>query len=225
MSGDMTHTEAIDLLAWYVTDSLEAVEAAAVAKHVESCETCRQEVRELKLVHQSVAEVGVEEPAYRPALVDEALARIDAAAQPRERPPHGPFAALASVLRALAHSIGWDTTPVFARVALVAQFALLVAIGTIAFRAQQHVAEVGPITTSAGLPAAPTGARLSVAFRDSATIEQVQTLLGELDSQIVAGPTALGLYTIVIGPRTNVDQVARQLQASGLATFVAPVAQ
>ena len=226
MSSDMTHNEAIDLLAWYVTDSLESDEAAAVAKHVESCETCRQEVRELKLVHQSVAEVGVEEPAYRSALVDEALARIDAAAQERKRPSHGPFAALASVLRALGHSIGWDTTPVFARVALVAQFALLVAIGTIAFRAQQHlIADVGPITTSSGQTAAPTGARLSVAFRDSATIEQVQTLLGELDSQIVAGPTALGLYTIVIGPRTNVDQVARQLQASGLATFVAPVAQ
>src|SRR5262245_25511214 len=175
MSSDMTHNEAIDLLAWYVTDSLESGEAAAVAKHIESCETCRQEVRELKLVHQSVAEVGVEEPAYRSALVDEALARIDAAKPERKRTSHGPFAALGSALRALAHSIGWDTTPVFARVALVAQFALLVAIGTFAMR-EQTVVKDRVFTTTADHVAVPTGARLSVAFRDSATIEQVQTL-------------------------------------------------
>ena len=224
MSSDMTHSEAIDLLAWYVTDSLDADESAAVARHVEACETCKQEVRELKLVHRSVAEVGVEEPAYRPAIADEALARIDAMAQERKRESHGPLAALASVLRALAHGIGWDATPVFARVALVAQFALLLAIGTIAMR-ERPTAIDRVYTTTAAQTTAPAGARLSVVFRDSATIEQVQTLLGELDSQIVAGPTAMGFYTIAIGPRTNVDQVARQLQASGLATFVAPVAQ
>jgi len=223
MSSDMTHSEAIDLLAWYVTDSLDREESAAVARHVESCETCRQEVRELKLVHQSVAEVGVEEPAYRPALVDEALARIDQLAGERKRQPRGPVVALTAAVRALGHAIGWDATPVFARVALVAQLALLIAIGSIAMRERPIGHEY--VKTLSGQTAAPTGARLSVAFRDSATFAQVQTLLGELDSQIVAGPTALGLYTIAIGPRTNVDQVARQLQASGLATFVAPVAR
>jgi anti-sigma factor RsiW len=225
MSSDMTHSEAIDLLAWYVTESLDADERAAVARHLESCETCKQEVRELSLVHQSVAEVGSEEPAYRPAIVDEALARIDQLTSERKRAPRGPFAALAAALRGLGHGIGWDATPVFARVALVAQFALLIAIGTIAMRERPIAVDRPVFATSAGQQSVPAGARLSVAFRDSATMAQVQTLLGELDSQVVAGPTALGLYTIAIGPRTNVDQVARQLQASGLATFVAPVAR
>ena len=218
----MKHSEAIDLLAWYVAGTLEPMENEGVEAHVDECDECRAELREMRLLHEAVAEVGADEPAYRPQLVDEALAtirRVEARPQAREPARRSPFDAVARFVGDFVDSISWRATPAFAKVAIAGQFALLAALAV-------FVVREGPrddgFRTASGTSSTIVGARFTVQFRDDATLVAIGQALANLDAEIVAGPTASGLYTIVV-PEARTRNLDKQLEASGLVRYVAPV--
>ena len=65
----------------------------------------------------------------------------------------------------------------------------------------------------------------TLTFAPGVTEAQVRTLLLEERASIVAGPSAIGLYTIVLDDGVDADAAARRLQASGIVTFLQPAPQ
>ncbi|MCR6497053.1 hypothetical protein LJB71_13030 [Thermomonas sp. S9] len=72
------------------------------------------------------------------------------------------------------------------------------------------VALSGPAT-----PVPTAGARLQVAFAADARLADINALLLQLDASVVAGPSALGLYTLQVAPDTAA-QALQRLQSSPL---------
>jgi hypothetical protein len=64
-------------------------------------------------------------------------------------------------------------------------------------------------------PPPANGARLQVAFAADARLADINTLLLQLDASVVAGPSALGLYTLQVPPDTAA-QALQRLQSSPL---------
>lgn len=65
----------------------------------------------------------------------------------------------------------------------------------------------------AGVPVSQGQRILTVAFRPQATESAIRTALANSSAQIVAGPSALGLYTVAV-PGANADLMETQLRAA-----------
>jgi hypothetical protein len=86
--------------------------------------------------------------------------------------------------------------------------------------------DAGTFVALSGPPPAPAPhadhALLQVGFTETARITEINRLLLQLDASLVAGPSALGLYTLAIAP-DKLAAVQQQLQASPLVDSVAQV--
>jgi hypothetical protein len=216
----MKHEEANDLLSWYATGTLDATESEAVEAHVVDCTRCGAELAELRFLHVAVAEDGAEEPAFRPELIQNALAQIDREARD-ERSSDGVLAPLAGWFNTFAARFAWSGTPAFARYALVGQLALVVGLAAVLVLRQPVEQEYG--TLSGGAPQTDQIVRYSLVFAPEVREGDLRLLLQEVEAELVAGPSSLGVYTI--GVRAEVDQetVLARLRDSELIAFVEPV--
>lgn len=220
----MNHQEIIELLPWYVNATLSSEEKAIVSSHLEGCAECAGEVRSLTAMRKAVIAVGDQAPDPSPFLLNRALAEIEnyerqrAQAEGRPAPKPENFR---DRLRAFREN-WWPATPVFARLAMATQLALLLAVGTIAVYQYEHprvVRESGYGTASG--PSGPnTGveakARISVAFNEKASAQEIRQTLSEINGTIVDGPSAQGFYTVQLpfAPEqtAEVDRVVQKLQ-------------
>ena len=244
----MNIEQARELLPWYATGSLQPDEARAVAAQVAENKELALELEELRLLHDAVAEEGAEEPEFRPQLIQEALQRIDALEAEQTAPvardtaspednardnnarennarenvvPITAAPRASGRLRRWAASIQWQATPVFARAAMVGQLALITLLATAVL--QREPADQVSQTLSGPEVAAPAvGPRWRVAFNDEVSEQQLRQLLQDNGLQIVAGPSALGIYTVapVDGSATD-DSRYRTLQQSAMIRYVA----
>ncbi|WP_240098126.1 hypothetical protein [Thermomonas flagellata] len=83
--------------------------------------------------------------------------------------------------------------------------------------------DFAPLSAPANAPAAGTDrVQLQVAFASEARIAEVNALLQALDAAIVAGPSALGLYTVAVA-RPRAPQTLDALRASPLVDSADPV--
>ncbi len=236
----MNRLEAEQLLPWFVAGTLETAEAAAVQAFIDSGEIPRSQLEELALFADSVAETGAEEPAYNPAILTRAMAQLDQLEQARPDEPlvvreaHSEATAndsgsgiFANLLDRLQWSLQWNKTPPLARLAIGAQFALLlglaVALGVGEGADEGLVDGQADYETVAG-PVAAT-ADLSVVFVPSAAETQIRKLLIDNQASIIAGPTALGIYTIDIADSADLQIASDNLSASPLTLLVQPAAQ
>jgi Putative zinc-finger len=219
----MNHQEIIELLPWYVNATLNREEQAIVASHLEGCAECAGEVRTLTAMRKAVIAVGDQAPDPSPFLLNRALAEIEnyerqrAQAEGRPAPKPGNFR---DRLRAFREN-WWPATPVFARLAMAAQLALLLAVGTIALYQYQHprVVRESPYGTASGPSGPNTGgearAKISVAFNEKASAREIRQALSEINGTIVDGPSAQGFYTVQLplAPEqtAEVDKVVQKL--------------
>jgi len=219
----MNHQEIIELLPWYVNATLSSEEKAIVASHLEGCAECAGEARSLAAMRKAVIAVGDQAPDPSPFLLNRALAEIEdyerqrAQADGRPAPKPGNFS---DRVRAFREN-WWPATPVFARLAMATQLALLVAVGTVALYQYSHprVVRESPYGTAAGpsgTPGAEAKAKISVAFNEKASAHEIRQALSEIDGTIVDGPSAQGFYTVQLpfAPEqtTEVDKVVQKLQ-------------
>jgi len=73
----MTECEkTLEMLPWYVTGKLGAADAAAVAAHIQTCETCRRELAEVVWVRNSVSVVTRDLPSVRQHVWRRVLSRV-----------------------------------------------------------------------------------------------------------------------------------------------------
>ena len=198
----MNHHEIIELLPWYVNATLDQGERDLVATHLEGCGECANEVRSLTAIRKAVIAAGDQAPEPSPRLLDRALAEIEnyererGAAQAESQKPLKPNSFSRSV-RAFGAS-WWPATPVFARFAMVAQLAALLAIGTLAVYQLKHpnIVYKSLSETSGQETGSAARARISVGFHDKASAREIRQALSEVNGTIVDGPSSLGLYTV-----------------------------
>ena len=182
----MNENELRELLPWYAADSLEPDERAGVEAALAANQHLRAELAELQVMHAAVGETAGEAQ-WNPALITRTLARVDAY-EARQAAPSG----LGRLGAWLAENLfsGWSGVPTFAKVAVAAQFALLLALGG-SWLAQPEVS--GGYAT-VGLD--PDAAQIKLGFQPGIDEATLRETIRELEGRIVDGPSALGLYTI-----------------------------
>lgn len=89
--------------------------------------------------------------------------------------------------------------------------------------APQSTQDFAPLSAPASAPAAGADrVQLQVAFAGQARLAEVNALLQEVDAAIVAGPSALGLYTVAVA-RAGAPQALDKLRASPLVDSADPL--
>ncbi len=229
----MNRREAEELLPWFVAGTLDSAESDAVQAFIDSGEIAKSQLEELALFAESVGETGAEEPAYNPAILTRAMQQLDQVEQAqadeplvvREAQNHQttPDDSGSGWFASLLDRLQWTMTPPLARIAIGAQFALLLGL-VVALGAGEGVDDgQGGYETVATVP--PSAADLSVVFVPGTAETQIRKLLLDNQASIIAGPTALGVYTLDISDSFDLQVASDNLSSSSLTLLVQPAAQ
>ena len=211
----MKHQEIIESLPWYVNGTLDQAERAAVTQHLAAgCDECAREVKSLRALHKAVKAVGDEAPEPSPFLLNRALAEIEDYERTRAQDQSR------QSVKAPASPSLWDRlreswsprTPVFARLALATQLALVLVLGAVAVYQYENPQVIYKTTSDNS----GTKAKLSVIFNENATEGGIRQTLEEIHGSIIEGPTAQGRYTIQLAisleQTAELDKIVRALQ-------------
>lgn len=208
------HEEIALLLPWFANRRLEPAERRRVADHLDGCGDCRRQLDTLGAMHREVRSAGAAEPGPSRDLLAETMARIEAEA-PREKPV--PF-----------WLAWWQATPAPAQWALAAQLLLLIGLAA----ALWLPAGRGPVVTAGsgpGVASSAAGPRLQVGFTPTAPESAIRQAMLAVDGEIVAGPSALGLYTVELAAEPGDGQavtaaLARLRGLDGVVDYAEPLA-
>ncbi len=207
-------------LAWYANGTLDEAERAEMEAWLAAHPEARQRLAEIDFLQGTVAEVTADEPQLDPGGFDLLMAQIDVQEQEQElelelevvetsvapelteQPepvwtgqPEKP--GLAQQLREwFEETFQWSLTPAFARVAVVAQFALVAVLGTALYLPQEEAGyevlsgETGAVTAIEGV------VLVDIGLNPTMTLAELQALLQTQRATIVGGPNSLGFYRI-----------------------------
>ena len=226
-----------ELLAWYVNGTLDEAERAEVERWLDSDPEARLALAEYEFMAASVAEQGDEEPSFAvDAGLDRLMAQIDseqaqsqnhadtaktASTSNTADSESGPFARLANWLN---QTLQWQLTPNFAKVAVVSQFALVMALGAAVLLLDNPNGGMEPgyevlsgqnggtsniitDTTAIGAPQADIG------LNPQTTLAQLQQLLKRHQARIIDGPNSIGVYRIAFTDTPAAPALAQRLDA------------
>jgi len=227
------HEKTWELLPWFVNGTLPAEQVAFVEQHVTTCAECAIEVRAHHALQEQLREGDAvlmapqsawQKMAERLDDEDEALTARYAArgANPTRRETIGAapwtwaVAAQALIIVGLASALWWQTrTP--DEESLQASAATLPQYQT--------------LTSAAESPNGPGVVR--VVFRHDLALAEVNALLRALSTQIVAGPTEAGVFTLSApasasnlseAEKNSVGQLLTRLRADARVIFAEPAA-
>lgn len=200
------HDYVWELLPWYVNESLSPDETSEVEAHMENCPVCQSEVARCKELNLAVK--ANPQKTWTPSAPHFAnvLANVDAY-ENRQAQSRG--------------SPGWiekwfpwlGDTPRPARFTLAFQGALVLALAsTLLVRA--FVPTAGYQTLSNPAEPSVLGAQqVRLVFAEDITEKELRGLLLEIPARIVAGPTALGVYTVALNPSREDAEVSQKALA------------
>lgn len=202
---DLTHREIEELLPWYANGTLTVAEKATVAQHLDHCPTCRVDLEQCSIfathVHQP------DEEAWRPPVghFDRLMAEIDRLATP-------PASIQSAKTRPslLQQVLDWLwATPSPVRWTLAFESLAVAALAAAVWLPMSPTAETRYETLSRGEDhPTVTAIQVRVVFADLLTVGDLQTLLDEIGGQLVAGPSALGIYTVALAPGDSTPATA-----------------
>lgn len=176
------HDEALRLLPWLVSGSLEAEERSWVDAHVAGCPECRGERALLEDLHATCLQDEESD-----AGVDAGWQRVRACVQPRAPAP--------SAWQAWRRR--WAGTPGWVGWTLATQAALFVAAGALLLTALPRPAATPAAYHTLGTSSAGT---LMVMVDPGMREAQWRGLLQASGARIVDGPTAAGAYLLAVPP-------------------------
>ena len=205
MRSRLSHDRAFELLPWLVNDTLQGDERKQLELHVRDCLVCR---KELSSQHALAAAINVQPTLDLSAQqgFDALLGRIDAAEQ-RSRASYGRWRTL------FASPLLWTSVSA----AAVAIIVVAVWLGRPSGEQEESV----PFST---LAQPSSGALVDVIFAPGTSETRMRTLLQELGVTIVAGPSALGRYTIRAEamPPGGIDALIARLREDPSVRFAGP---
>ena len=190
------HDYVWELLPWYVNDGLSQQESAEVDVHLRDCPICQNEVVRCKNEYASVK--ANERDTWTPSAPHFAkvMANVDAFEKrsAQSNPPAG----------WLAKWFPWlGATPGPARFTLGLQGALVLALATTLFYRVLIPTEGYRTLSNPGAQTQGTRIQCRVVFADDITEKQLRELLLSIDSQVIEGPSPLGVYSIALSEKNS----------------------
>ncbi|MGH8567534.1 MAG: anti-sigma factor family protein [Gammaproteobacteria bacterium] len=185
------HREVLELLPWYVNDTLDAVERQKVESHLALCLGCQTEVARWQTLAKAVQ--ATDDNVWHPssdhlAHILGRIDKLDPHRVPRKRPSF--IQRWWSWLGEVGHTPRWA---VFAPIVVACGLAVAALWPAPSpLPPSYETLSDGPI-----LPRVePTLVRL--VFADTITERQMRTLLTNIGASIVQGPSAMGTYTVAL---------------------------
>jgi hypothetical protein len=189
LRGD-PHEEAQRLLPWFVNDTLDAEERAAVDAHLVECEACRADLAEEHVLMAQVASIPLD--------VEQGFAALRArvVAQPALARRARPAARTGAPGRFFGQTVtlGW---------AVGAQAAALVLMVGVVAVLPRHNPQ--PTYKTLGAPPQPAVGNMLVIFKPDLTERDMQTLLDGVDARVVDGPSASHAWVLRVAPAARVE--------------------
>jgi hypothetical protein len=201
------HEQVWELLPWYVNGTLDDSERETVAHHISMCQTCEGEVVRCRTLVSLLS--TDDEPAWKPssAHFNRLMTRVD-----RESSLPTSERWRLSMHEWLEKSRAvFQSTPSPMRWALAAQTAVMVLI--VMATMSTWIAAPLPYSTLSDpvLSDEASQSQISVVFAEDITEQEVRTLLNTIEGAIVAGPSAMAVYTVAV-PASG-DRRSDQVQA------------
>lgn len=183
------------LLAWYANGTLEGAERREVEAWLDNNPEAQLTLAEHQFMQQSVCEVGAEEPEFNAeAGFDKLMARIETEQAANETVALS-ATPVARCRNWITETLQWQMTPTFARVALVSQLGVVLALGVVVLLPGE-VNEDYRVLSGAPALTINSGPQADIGVDPQTDIGQFQTLLREQSAMIIAGPSAIGIYRI-----------------------------
>ncbi len=185
----------LDWIAWYPDGDLPGAVRGAIERHAAECGACRREIASIE------GDLGASAALAAPAperVFARVMERIDQA--PRElAAPRAPGAR------------AWP------RAALAAGIAVVVLAGAAGLFASRLGWERSnpPYEQATAAPLPATGPQLDVVFRAEAPLAEIQAALAELHANIVAGPSAAGVFRVALPTDAETEAAATRLEGEG----------
>ncbi len=217
-----THAEIQALLPWYASETLNVDETHKVEQHLRQCADCQAELAQCRALAKAVqAEPGHWQPA------PDAFDRLMADIEQLETKPAAKTAPISSLFQRIQAWFEITPGPIRWTLALetMAVAALVLVMATPGLRTAADYETLSSNITQGTAP----GPRLHIIFTDSATISDMQRLLLDIEGNIIAGPTALGVYTVALpsdsGMEPTLSNTLARLRAHSQIRLVEPVAR
>jgi anti-sigma factor RsiW len=212
VTNDFSHETADELLPWLANGTLTEEERTAVERHLSTCASCAQEIAWLHEVGAAMTELANDVPEARLSSLASVLEAVDR----HERAKAEARSWLARQLDSI-----WRPSRPVVRLALAAQFILIVILGVALLVRDQREPS---LTTLSGSTSAPAGTRLTVVFEPGTTEETMRKALLDVGGNVVSGPSVLGVYRVEIqtppGDEAKVNTVIARLRAmAGVVRF------
>ncbi len=205
-TDDPAHRTTDELLPWYLNGTLAVDERQRTEAHLAQCLRCRRELESQRELHAMLAG---EQPARA---VEQALSRAHARIDELEsgwRP-----VTIGARLRR-----GWREARPWLRGALVAEFALVVALA-VTLIGERGAPELYRTLGTASAPAGAGGALLSIVLDPAASESELRGVLAELGARIVERrPGAPKNQHTVEVAHGREEEALRKLRASGVVKF------
>lgn len=196
------HDAFVELLPWYVTETLDAEEHAQVAEHILHCTTCQQEIA----FYRQINDVEAKAPVWQPSATQfsNIMQNIDALEQNTTAPSavkatHTPKASKKAPSLWSRFSAWLNTIPGPAMWFMSLETLALAALVMLVVGHLPQQLPGGQLfeTLSNDSPAASTNLpRLHIVFAEDMTEREMRTLLQAQQAQLVDGPSLLGVYTV-----------------------------
>lgn len=205
------HEAATLLLPWYANGTLSPEETRQVEAHLGQCPHCLAELEQYRILGEQVREQPEwtwQPPSGHFERLMADIDRLDTPAVPARAKP-SPWQRLMDWLRETPQPVRWT---------LAAESLALAMLVLVVWLPGRPMVEPGFETLSSVTTSTrPTGPRLRVGFDPTLRIADLQSLLQVLNGQIVAGPSALGIYTITLDakerPEAALDHALTVLRA------------
>lgn len=213
MKVALAHESLNQLLPWYANETLSPEERAAVEEHLENCVACQRELAWLHEVSETVKETSEEVPDTNLSFAKtlEAVEGWEKSKRPAKR---WSFASWFDAMR--------NPSVPFARLVFVAQFALILVLGLVAFLPSRD--NKGGFKVLTGPEVVTRGARLTISFNPNTTVEQLNRILSSAGAKVVSGPSASGMYVIELSipaeKESEVQSVIEKMRSMEAVRFV-----
>lgn len=222
----MSERKMDELLAWYANGSLDDAERREVEAWLDNNPEAQLQLAEYEFMQQSVSEVGAEEPVFNAeAGFDKLLTRIEVEEAANETvEPQAPTSLFERLQHWCAETLNWNMTPAFARVAMVSQFGLVVALSAVLLLPGD--VDDGYQVLSGSSPAtAITGSQATIGLNPETNLAELQALLRGQSAIIVDGPSAIGTYRIQLPQDDQLEARLAALQAHPAVLYLQRVEQ
>jgi len=197
MSTHDTHTRIVELMPWYLNGTLPEHERRLVDEHISECLPCRKAINDERRLRALVTASSSSPDSLEHGL-DRLLRRIDRDARAPARPAQYRYGlALAASLAAAAIAF-WAMWPI----------------------APSRDGEFATLSSAGDARAS----RADVVFREGTSPAAVDAVMREIGATVVAGPSAIGRYTIELpdGTAAEAERRLETLRANPDVRLVAP---